>query len=36
MTAGTFSYRCTGREPTLVGKPSPLMIDYIVSKYAPI
>lgn len=24
---------CTGREPTLVGKPSPLMIDYIVSKY---
>lgn len=24
---------CTGREPILVGKPSPLMIDYIVSKY---
>lgn len=24
---------CTGREPTLVGKPSPLMIDYIVDKY---
>jgi len=24
---------CTGREPTLVGKPSPLMIDYIVEKY---
>jgi len=24
---------CTGREPTLVGKPSPLMIDYIVQKY---
>jgi phosphoglycolate/pyridoxal phosphate phosphatase family enzyme len=24
---------CTGQEPTLVGKPSPLMIDYIVSKY---
>ncbi len=24
---------CTGKEPTLVGKPSPLMIDYIVSKY---
>lgn len=25
---------CTGREPTLVGKPSPLMVDYIVEKYA--
>lgn len=25
---------CTGREPTLVGKPSSLMIDYIVEKYA--
>lgn len=24
---------CTGQEPVLVGKPSPLMIDYIVSKY---
>lgn len=24
---------CTGQEPTLVGKPSPLMIDYIESKY---
>eukprot|EP00747_Dinoflagellata_sp_TGD_P179929 gnl/TRDRNA2_/TRDRNA2_31554_c0_seq1.p1 gnl/TRDRNA2_/TRDRNA2_31554_c0~~gnl/TRDRNA2_/TRDRNA2_31554_c0_seq1.p1 ORF type:complete len:325 (-),score=52.07 gnl/TRDRNA2_/TRDRNA2_31554_c0_seq1:248-1222(-) len=24
---------CTGREPTLVGKPSPLMIDYIEKKY---
>lgn len=24
---------CTGVEPTLVGKPSPLMIDYISSKY---
>jgi len=24
---------CTGREPTLVGKPSPLMIDYIAQKY---
>merc|ERR1712066_1160643 len=24
---------CTGREPILVGKPSPLMIDYIVEKY---
>lgn len=24
---------CTGQEPTLVGKPSPLMIDYIVGKY---
>lgn len=24
---------CTGKEPTLVGKPSPLMIDYIVNKY---
>jgi len=24
---------CTGKEPTLVGKPSPLMIDYIVEKY---
>lgn len=25
---------CTGREPIVVGKPSPLMIDYIVSKYS--
>lgn len=25
---------CTGKEPILVGKPSPLMIDYIVEKYA--
>lgn len=25
---------CTGQEPILVGKPSPLMIDYIVSKYS--
>jgi phosphoglycolate/pyridoxal phosphate phosphatase family enzyme len=24
---------CTGQEPVLVGKPSPLIIDYIVSKY---
>jgi phosphoglycolate/pyridoxal phosphate phosphatase family enzyme len=24
---------CTGQEPIVVGKPSPLMIDYIVSKY---
>jgi 4-nitrophenyl phosphatase/phosphoglycolate phosphatase len=24
---------CTGREPIVVGKPSPLMVDYIVSKY---
>lgn len=24
---------CTGKEPILVGKPSPLMIDYIVDKY---
>lgn len=24
---------CTKKEPILVGKPSPLMIDYIVSKY---
>merc|ERR1712190_615802 len=24
---------CTGKEPTLVGKPSPLMIDYIAQKY---
>lgn len=24
---------CTGQEPTLVGKPSPLMIDYLESKY---
>jgi len=24
---------CTGIEPTIVGKPSPLMIDYIVDKY---
>ena len=24
---------CTGVEPTIVGKPSPLMIDYIVDKY---
>lgn len=24
---------CTGREPILVGKPSPLMIDYIVAKF---
>lgn len=24
---------CTKREPVLVGKPSPLMIDYIVDKY---
>lgn len=24
---------CTKREPTLVGKPSPLMIDYIIQKY---
>ena len=25
---------CTGVEPTIVGKPSPLMIDYIVEKYS--
>lgn len=24
---------CTGMEPTLVGKPAPLMIDYIAEKY---
>ena len=24
---------CTGQEPTVVGKPSPLMIDYLESKY---
>ncbi|EKX41131.1 hypothetical protein GUITHDRAFT_158244 [Guillardia theta CCMP2712] len=24
---------CTGKEPTVVGKPSPLMIDYIADKY---
>eukprot|EP00978_Attheya_sp_CCMP212_P002268 scaffold4662_cov51-Attheya_sp.AAC.3 len=24
---------CTGREPTVVGKPSPLMIDYLCDKY---
>lgn len=24
---------CTGQEPTVVGKPSPLMIDYLVFKY---
>ena len=24
---------CTGQEPVLVGKPSALMIDYIVDKY---
>merc|ERR1719217_2068310 len=24
---------CTGREPTLVGKPSPLMIDYMEKKF---
>lgn len=24
---------CTGQEPIVVGKPSPLMIDYIVDKY---
>uniref|UniRef100_A0A7S4VMF4 Phosphoglycolate phosphatase n=1 Tax=Alexandrium monilatum TaxID=311494 RepID=A0A7S4VMF4_9DINO len=24
---------CTGQEPTVVGKPSPLMIDYIEKKY---
>lgn len=24
---------CTGREPIVVGKPSPLMIDYIVNKH---
>eukprot|EP01035_Chromulina_nebulosa_P020223 gene20223-26253_t len=24
---------CTGKEPIVVGKPSPLMIDYIVDKY---
>jgi len=23
---------CTGKEPTVVGKPSPLMIDYLCSK----
>eukprot|EP01038_Epipyxis_sp_PR26KG_P011213 gene11213-15044_t len=24
---------CTGKEPIVVGKPSPLMVDYIVAKY---
>ena len=24
---------CTGQEPILVGKPSPLLLDYIVHKY---
>jgi len=24
---------CTGKEPTVVGKPSPLMIDYMVQKF---
>jgi phosphoglycolate phosphatase len=24
---------CTGKEPTVVGKPSPLMIDYLEAKY---
>ena len=24
---------CTGQEPTVVGKPSPLMIDYLEKKY---
>lgn len=24
---------CTGKEPIVVGKPAPLMIDYIVDKY---
>jgi phosphoglycolate/pyridoxal phosphate phosphatase family enzyme len=24
---------CTGREPILVGKPAPLMVDYLVGKY---
>ena len=24
---------CTGREPTVVGKPSGLMIDYIIEKF---
>jgi histidinol phosphatase-like enzyme len=24
---------CTGVEPTVVGKPSPLMIDYMVEKF---
>ena len=24
---------CTGQEPTLVGKPSPLMIDYMEEKF---
>jgi 4-nitrophenyl phosphatase/phosphoglycolate phosphatase len=24
---------CTGQEPIVVGKPGPLMVDYIVSKY---
>jgi 4-nitrophenyl phosphatase/phosphoglycolate phosphatase len=24
---------CTGKEPIVVGKPSPLMVDYIVDKY---
>ena len=24
---------CTGRDPTVVGKPAPLMIDYIAQKY---
>jgi ribonucleotide monophosphatase NagD (HAD superfamily) len=24
---------CTGREPILVGKPAPLLVDYLVDKY---
>jgi len=24
---------CTGQEPTVVGKPAPLMIDYMVEKF---
>lgn len=24
---------CTSREPTLVGKPSPLMLDYLCSEF---
>jgi hypothetical protein len=24
---------CTGRDPTVVGKPAPLMIDYLCAKY---
>ena len=25
--------RCTGQEPVVVGKPAPLMIDYLADKF---